>query len=77
MNKRYHLLVENAKPDSSFLTPGITITLVDTKDFYPVFEVRTLHQYQSSIMEIVMAQYKDEVKCYVLPEMNKLEKICN
>jgi hypothetical protein len=64
MEKRYHLIIEQAKPDFSHLNPAVMITLVDTSDFNPVFEIRTMTGYQHNIESLVRMKYKDDVKTY-------------
>jgi len=64
MGKRYHLIIEQARPDYSHLNPVVMITLVDTLDFNPVFEVRTMVGYEHNIESLVRIKYKDGVKTY-------------
>jgi hypothetical protein len=66
MNKRYHLILEKTKSDLSHLNPAISITLVDTLDFNPVFELKTMQEYRSAVQEMVILKYKDDVRIYDL-----------
>jgi hypothetical protein len=77
MEKRYHLIIEQARPDHSHLNPAVMITLVDTLDFNPVFEIRTLANYQHSIESLVRMRYKDDVKTYSFLEKVNYPATCD
>lgn len=68
MKHPYHLIIEETNSDAVYFEQMISIILVNTESFSPVFDISTPKKYEQNIIDMVAAKYGDNVKIYHIKE---------